>query len=181
MESEVLARIQADFHTMIRGSAQAGTTMAITCFYEELPVLRVVAVSPKTFSNSVMKWLMVLRALTYSFRLGDRKPKSSFYVPYDRHSNFVGCKDILQELAERLETTNCVALAGIGGVGEAASSIYHLNQTNMNAESLKLRSSIVIGSTKNIQMQRFSGSLQIPFPNSSRLISPSLRKCTCQK
>ena len=39
MESEVLARIQADFHTMIRGSAQAGTTMAITCFYEELPVL----------------------------------------------------------------------------------------------------------------------------------------------
>lgn len=39
MESEVLARIQADFHTMIRGSAQTGTTMAITCFYEELPVL----------------------------------------------------------------------------------------------------------------------------------------------
>lgn len=39
MESEVLARIQADFHTMIRGSAQVGTTMAITCFYEELPVL----------------------------------------------------------------------------------------------------------------------------------------------
>jgi hypothetical protein len=39
VESEVLARIQADFHTMIRGASQTGTAMAITCFYEELPIL----------------------------------------------------------------------------------------------------------------------------------------------
>lgn len=38
IESEVLARIQSDFHTMIRGTAQSGTSIAITCFYEELPI-----------------------------------------------------------------------------------------------------------------------------------------------
>jgi hypothetical protein len=38
VESEVLARIKADFHTMVRGVAQAGTAVEITCFYEELPI-----------------------------------------------------------------------------------------------------------------------------------------------
>jgi len=37
-ESEVLARIQTDFHTMIRGRAQQGHVISITCFYEELPL-----------------------------------------------------------------------------------------------------------------------------------------------
>lgn len=152
MESEVLARIQADFHTMIRGSAQTGTTMAITCFYEELPVLGIGMIVPMhsailaahphigihanhmdmvrfsscddpgflSIAGELQRWMQELGPIP-----GGRKPKSSFYVPYDRHSNFVGCKDILQELAERFESTNCIALAGIGGVGKSEIAIEH--------------------------------------------------------
>lgn len=37
--SEVLARIQGDFHTMLRNQSNQGRpTLKITCFYEELPV-----------------------------------------------------------------------------------------------------------------------------------------------
>lgn len=38
-ESEVLARIQSDFHTMLRARVNAGhDPLQITCFYEELPL-----------------------------------------------------------------------------------------------------------------------------------------------
>jgi hypothetical protein len=38
-DSEVLARIQTDFHTMIRAKANKGDKpIAITCFFEELPL-----------------------------------------------------------------------------------------------------------------------------------------------
>lgn len=38
-ESEVLARIQTEFHTMLRARAKNGDQpIEITCFYEELPL-----------------------------------------------------------------------------------------------------------------------------------------------
>jgi protein SERAC1 len=38
-DSEVLARIQQEFHTMLRARADAGMpAIKITCFFEELPV-----------------------------------------------------------------------------------------------------------------------------------------------
>ena len=38
-ESEVMARIRQDFHTMLRGRDQSkDREIAIICFYEELPV-----------------------------------------------------------------------------------------------------------------------------------------------
>jgi hypothetical protein len=45
-ESEVLARIQGDFHAMLRNRG-GRPPMAITCFYEELPVKGVGEVVPK--------------------------------------------------------------------------------------------------------------------------------------
>lgn len=36
--SEVLARIQTDFHTMIRDMSQNGHPIKLMCFYEEIPV-----------------------------------------------------------------------------------------------------------------------------------------------
>lgn len=36
VESEVLGRIQTDFHTMIRDLSQKGDSISITCFYEEI-------------------------------------------------------------------------------------------------------------------------------------------------
>jgi len=39
IDSEVLARIQTDFHTMLRARLGKGKKpMTITCFYEELPI-----------------------------------------------------------------------------------------------------------------------------------------------
>jgi len=38
-ESEVLARVQDGFHTMVRSRSQSGLQpIEITCFYEELPL-----------------------------------------------------------------------------------------------------------------------------------------------
>ena len=45
-DSEVLARIQDSFHTLIRARAKDGLQpIEITCFYEELPLLGVDVVS----------------------------------------------------------------------------------------------------------------------------------------
>ncbi|KAI9781444.1 MAG: hypothetical protein M1839_006038 [Geoglossum umbratile] len=47
-ESEVLARIQGDFHTMLRTSLHQGwPALKITCFYEELPVRGIGEIVPK--------------------------------------------------------------------------------------------------------------------------------------
>ena len=47
-ESEVLARIQGDFHAMLRSRADQGRLpLAITCFFEELPVKGVGEIVPK--------------------------------------------------------------------------------------------------------------------------------------
>lgn len=38
-DSEVLARVQNEFHTMIRSRSQDGlSSIEITCFFEELPL-----------------------------------------------------------------------------------------------------------------------------------------------
>lgn len=48
-DSEVLARIQDSFHTIVRAQTKDGLQqMEITCFYEELPVLGVGLVSGTT-------------------------------------------------------------------------------------------------------------------------------------
>ena len=51
-DSEVLARIQQEFHTMIRARLDAGRPqIKITCFYEDLPVRGVGEVSlPKSWT-----------------------------------------------------------------------------------------------------------------------------------
>src|ERR1700728_2973908 len=53
-ESEVLARIQGDFHTMLRTSlGQGRPALKITCFYEELPVRGVGEVSQDIYERCV--------------------------------------------------------------------------------------------------------------------------------
>lgn len=47
-DSEVLARIQAEFHTMVRDMAHNGKPLSISCFYEELPLPGVGAVSRRS-------------------------------------------------------------------------------------------------------------------------------------
>jgi len=36
-DSELLGRIQDDFHSMVRSRLEGGRKIRITCFYEELP------------------------------------------------------------------------------------------------------------------------------------------------
>ena len=53
VESEVLGRIQTDFHTMLRDLAQKGHQIHITCFYEELPLPGIGTVGwPRTCENN---------------------------------------------------------------------------------------------------------------------------------
>ncbi|KAJ4132375.1 hypothetical protein NW754_015190 [Fusarium falciforme] len=50
-ESEVLARIQTDFHNMVRSRQDQGQpALRITCFYEELPVRNVGEIVPKHYA-----------------------------------------------------------------------------------------------------------------------------------
>lgn len=55
-DSEVLARIQDSFHTMIRARDQDGFhPIDITCFYEELPLLVVGVVRGETILLSCVE------------------------------------------------------------------------------------------------------------------------------
>ena len=54
-DSEVLARIQDGFHTMIKAYSTAETPqIEVTCFYEELPVLGIGLVSQTKNSGSIL-------------------------------------------------------------------------------------------------------------------------------
>jgi hypothetical protein len=48
-DSEVLARIQAEFHTMVRDMAHNGKPLSISCFYEELPLPGIGTVSRRSY------------------------------------------------------------------------------------------------------------------------------------
>lgn len=59
-DSEVLARIQDSFHTMIRARNQAGgAPIEITCFYEELPLVGIDVVGQMT--NTLLQKLTAYR------------------------------------------------------------------------------------------------------------------------
>ena len=61
-DSEVLARIQNDFHTMIRSrNLERLRPIEITCFYEELPVAGIGIVSQGTKSIIIMLILYSLQ------------------------------------------------------------------------------------------------------------------------
>ena len=54
-DSEVLARIQDGFHTMIKANSTAETPpIEVTCFYEELPVLGIGLVSQTNNSGLIL-------------------------------------------------------------------------------------------------------------------------------
>ena len=66
-DSEVLARIQAEFHTMLGARVQEGQRpINITCFYEELPLPGVGEVR-KTALESI--WLIIIFIPSYKISL----------------------------------------------------------------------------------------------------------------
>jgi hypothetical protein len=50
-------------------------------------------------------------------KLALRPTKPCFIMPFDRDQDFIGRKDIIQEIVARFHSQRRVALAGIGGVG----------------------------------------------------------------
>ena len=56
-DSEVLARIQDGFHTMVLARSQEGLPIKISCFYEELPL-------PGVGQVSLTIWLFSIRLVT---------------------------------------------------------------------------------------------------------------------
>ena len=66
-DSEVLARIQDGFHTMVRARSQEGQPIEISCFFEELPLPVVGQVS--------------LTARPYSIRLIDLLGRLCHRIP----------------------------------------------------------------------------------------------------
>ena len=70
-ESEVLARVQQDFHTMLRARNNQGQPpLKITCFYEELPVRNIGEVS-KEISSLTANWLSADNSLLSASLLHD--------------------------------------------------------------------------------------------------------------
>jgi hypothetical protein len=69
-DSEVLARIQDSFHTMIRARDQDGfPPIQITCFFEELPLLGVGVVSRAIFLY-ILTLINVGCSITLSYTAG---------------------------------------------------------------------------------------------------------------
>ncbi|KAI9715704.1 MAG: hypothetical protein M1812_005856 [Candelaria pacifica] len=152
-ESEVLARIQTDFHTMIRARVNKGNQpIHITCYYEELPLPGIGEVVPMN-SAILPTYISIglnsnhmgmtkfeteddpgfisvageLQRWVKEFRpkpvITTRTTKACFLVPFDRDSRFVGREDIITRVNHRLKTTRRVGLAGIGGVGKSQIAI----------------------------------------------------------
>lgn len=68
-DSEVLARIQAGFQNLVRARAQdPAHSIAITCFYEEIPLVGVGEVTTKAFFSAVRAWALDGKILTVQNR-----------------------------------------------------------------------------------------------------------------
>ncbi|KAI9858313.1 MAG: hypothetical protein M1813_007588 [Trichoglossum hirsutum] len=152
-DSEVLARIQTDFHNMIRVRANnKDQHIDITCFYEELPLPGIgevvpmhSAILPAYVSMGIHSDHMHMTKFEFEDDLGfiniagelqrwvkklgvmpatmNARSKAHFLVPFDRDPQFVGREDIITDINHKLEIKRRVALAGIGGVGKSQIAI----------------------------------------------------------
>ncbi|KAE8447349.1 hypothetical protein EG329_010907 [Mollisiaceae sp. DMI_Dod_QoI] len=151
-ESEVLARIQTDFHTMIRDRAQQGHAIPIICFYEELPLPGIGPIVPMhsailsayphigihanhmemgRFSSeedpgfiSIAGELRRWVQKLKPIQVITSGPSTGIFdVPHPRHRNFVGRQNILDALTKSLMRSASAALSGIGGVGKTEIAI----------------------------------------------------------
>ena len=85
-DSEVLARIQTEFHTMIRARTNKGQQpLAITCFYEELPLPGVGEVSTETFDSP-----RLICVCLHLFSFDMLGLHLSYNTPYN--ANHTGCR-----------------------------------------------------------------------------------------
>jgi len=100
-DSEVLARVQDEFHTMVRSRNQERLqSIEITCFFEELPLPGVGVVSQATHSNRFLANITVQVV-----------PKDSAilpgYIPIGIHSNHMDMTKF-----ERKDEPGFTAIAG---------------------------------------------------------------------
>lgn len=100
-DSEVLARVQDEFHTMVRSRNQERLQpIEITCFFEELPLPGVGVVSQATYSNHFIANITVQVV-----------PKTSAilpgYIPIGIHSNHMDMTKF-----EREDEPGFIAIAG---------------------------------------------------------------------
>ncbi|KAF7510444.1 hypothetical protein GJ744_006723 [Endocarpon pusillum] len=152
-DSEVLARIQADFHTMIRARGnRCCQPIHITCFFEELPLPGIgevvpmhSAILPAYVSIGIHSNHMDMTkfeteddpgfiSVTGELRrwvkelismpvTTSRTSQGRFMISFDQDPLFTGRDDIIGEIDQRLETKRRIALAGIGGVGKSQIAI----------------------------------------------------------
>ncbi|KAL8831007.1 MAG: hypothetical protein Q9191_001103 [Dirinaria sp. TL-2023a] len=148
--SEMLARVQDEFHGLLRKRKDEKSEMQITCFYEELP-LHVIgkivemnsAILPGYASYGIHANHMDMTKFNkddkgYESVLGElrrwvkllqptlgssRTAKPLFMVPFTRDAKFIDRPDHFKTIEERRKTQSRVALSGIGGVGKSQIAI----------------------------------------------------------
>ncbi|KXX73750.1 Nephrocystin-3 [Madurella mycetomatis] len=164
-DSEVLARIQDSFQTMIMARTKDGQPIQITCFYEQLPLEGLGLVVPQDSAilpgyipigihsnhmdmarfdkadnsgfiavcGELRRWSRELRLVSTEAPLANKSlglqslggaECAHWMVPFGRNRDFVGRKQILAQLLEKIrpgsDKDGCqrTAINGLGGVGK---------------------------------------------------------------
>ncbi|KAK4117981.1 hypothetical protein N657DRAFT_659810 [Parathielavia appendiculata] len=135
-DSEVLARIQDGFHSMVLARGREGQPIEISCFFEELPLPGIGQVVPQ--DSAILPGYIPIGVhrnhmdMTKFASVDDpgflavcgelRRP---VLVPYTCNPDFVGRSDILEKLKDQLGHSQPqskwhlrAALYGLGGIGK---------------------------------------------------------------
>ncbi|KAL9064370.1 MAG: hypothetical protein Q9161_008926 [Pseudevernia consocians] len=126
--SEMLARIQDGFHGLLRMRRDEGSEIALTCFFEELP-LPVVGKDMTKFNDrdddGYTKIVGELRRWVKGLQANDspEAAKPLFLVPFSRDATFVDRVKIFEDIDEKSKTYHGISLSGIGGVGKSQIAI----------------------------------------------------------
>lgn len=78
------------------------------------------ALDLEPFSSRIVLFVVYINLFSLFFANsleGLKRPLRPFLVPFSRDPNFVGREDIIKEIDAVFKSEDCVALAGIGGVG----------------------------------------------------------------
>ncbi|KAH8894724.1 hypothetical protein GQ53DRAFT_780118 [Thozetella sp. PMI_491] len=130
-DSEVLARIQDSFHTMVKARVGDGLPpIEISCFYKELPLQGIGLVVPQ--ESAILPGYIPIGIRGNHMEMA----KFAIHVPYPRNETFVGRALILEKLQQQpLKSASQarVSLFGLGGIGKthiALEYAYWLQETN---------------------------------------------------
>jgi hypothetical protein len=143
-ESEVLARVQQDFHTMIRGSANGkNLEIGITCFFEGLPIRGIGEVRDVLMLANCVRDLMIPpnRLFPNSLQYSRHIPLSAFTpITWTWQSSAASrIQDTGQSVVRYDDGSKQQGKSNISRGSSPISSVENLSQNNFHPESTSQR------------------------------------------